>query len=86
MVVLPRRRWVGRRWIRCSNRYIIGVPDRAVVPGQRPRRPRSTGQRDRGQEAKKEKEVLREMLLDAARCPDLLLLRRLAMAQRYGTA
>jgi Helix-turn-helix domain len=40
VVVLPRRRWVGGRYVRTSNRYVIGVPDRAVVPGRRPPWPR----------------------------------------------
>ena len=84
VVVLPRRRWIKGRYVRSSNRYVIGVPDRAVVPGQRPPWPRraSTGQIGRVQEKEERKAALDTMLRAAAAAPDLLAMRRAAMAQR----
>src|ERR1700733_11355837 len=71
------RRWLRGRYVRTSNRDVIGVPDRAVAPGQRPPwlRRASTGQR---QESVSKQEALDEMLRAAAAAPDLLLRRRLA--------
>jgi hypothetical protein len=79
VVVLPRRRWLRGRYVRTSNRYVIGVPDRVVVPGQRAPWPRraSTGQSGRGQEKEERKAALDDMLREAAAAPDLLLRRRL---------
>jgi hypothetical protein len=82
MVVLPRRRWVKGRYVRTSNRYVIGIPDRAVVPGQRPPRPRSTGQNGQRQESVKKEEALNALLRAAAAAPDLLAARRAAMQRR----
>jgi hypothetical protein len=83
VVVLPRRRWVGGRYVRSSNRYVIGVPDRAVVPGQRPPWPRraSTGQNGRGQDSVS-KEEANEWLQAAAAAPDLLAMRRATIQAR----
>lgn len=58
VVVLPRRRWLRGRYVRTSNRYVLGVPDRDVMHGQRPPWPcrRSTGQISQGQESVSKKE------------------------------
>jgi hypothetical protein len=86
MVVLPRRRWVKGRYLRTSNRYLIGVPDLAVTPGQRPpARRRSTGQNGHRPVVSKQA-ALEEMLQQAAGQPDLLALRRAAMLQRQRAA
>jgi hypothetical protein len=86
VVVLPRRRWLRGRYVRTSNRYVIGVPDRAVVAGQRPPWPRraSTGQSGQRQESVSKQEALDEMLRAAAAAPDLLLARRLVMEGRQN--
>ena len=86
VVVLPRRRWLRGRYVRTSNRYVIGVPDRAVVPGQRAPWPRraSTGQSGRGQDKEEREAALNEMLRAAAAAPDLLLRRRLVIEGRIG--
>jgi Helix-turn-helix domain len=83
MVVLPRRRWAKGRYVRTSNRYVIGVPDRAVVPGQRAPWPRraSTGQIGLVQDKKEREVALSQMRLEAAAAPDLLAMRRAAMAR-----
>jgi hypothetical protein len=86
MVVLPRRRWVKGRYVRTSNRYVIGIPDRAVVPGQRPPRPRSAGQNGQRPETVSKQEALEAMLRAAAAAPDLLAMRRAAMQQRQIAA
>ena len=88
VVVLPRRRWLRGRYVRTSNRYVIGVPDRAVVPGQRPPWPRraSTGQIGRGEIQVSKKEALEAMLLAAAAAPDLLAARRKTMEARLAGA
>jgi Helix-turn-helix domain len=83
MVVLPRRRWHRGRYLRTSNRYILGVPDRAVAPGQRPPWPRrATGQAGRVQDKEERKAALDAMMQAAAGLPDLLAMRRAVMAQR----
>jgi helix-turn-helix protein len=84
VVVLPRRRWLRGRYVRTSNRYVIGVPDRAVVPGQRPPWPprRPGGQIGQGQESVSKQEALDDMLRAAAAAPDLLLARRWVMEGR----
>jgi hypothetical protein len=86
MVVLPRRRWVKGRYVRSSNSYVIGVPDRAVVPGQRAPWPRraSTGQSGRVQDKEERKAALEELLRAAAAAPDLLLRRRMVIEGRVG--
>ena len=86
VVVLPRRRWLRGRYVRTSNRYVIGVPDRAVVPGQRAPWPRraSTGQSGQGQDKEEREAALNEMLRAAAAAPDLLLRRRLVIEGRIG--
>jgi Helix-turn-helix domain len=83
VVVLPRRRWVRGRYVRTSNRYVIGVPDRAVAPGQRPPWPcrASTGQIGQRQEKEERKAALDAVLREAAAAPDLLAMRREAMAR-----
>jgi hypothetical protein len=88
VVVLPRRRWLKGRYVRTSNRYVIGVPDRAVVPGQRPPWPRraSPGQIGLVQIQVSKKEALDELLLAAAAAPDLLTARRAAFAAGLGVA
>ena len=71
--MLPRRRWLRGRYLRTSsNRYVIGVPDRAVVPGQRPPwlRRASTGQSGQRQESVSKQEALDEMLRAAATAGD----------------
>jgi hypothetical protein len=67
-----------------SNRYVIGVPDRAVVPGQRAPWPprRSTGQIGRVQEKEERKTALDAMLRTAAALPDLLAMRRAVIEGR----
>jgi DNA-binding transcriptional MocR family regulator len=86
VVVLPRRRWLRGRYVRTSNRYVIGVPDRAVVPGQRPPWPcrASTGQIGQRQEKEERKAALDALLRAGAAAPDLLQARREAMAARFG--
>ena len=88
MVVLPRRRWLRGKYVRSSNRYVIGVPDRAVVPGQRAPWPRraSTGQIGRGQEKEERKQALDAILRAAAAAPDLLAARRAAFAAGLAQA
>jgi hypothetical protein len=83
MVVLPRRGWHNGRYVRTSNRYILGAPNRPVVPGQRPPWPRraSTGQAGRVQDSvSKQEATLNAMLQEAAGLPDLLAARRAVMA------
>jgi Helix-turn-helix domain len=88
MVVLPRRRWVRGKYVRSSNHYVLGVPDRAVVPGQRPLWPRraSTGQIGLVQDKEERKTALDDLLRAAAAAPDLLLRRRAAFAAGLGVA
>jgi DNA-binding transcriptional MocR family regulator len=65
-------RWAERRvraawrWLRTSNRYWLTT----------------TGQLARGGESSSKKEALRALLAEAARMPDLLAMRRQAMAQQ----
>jgi hypothetical protein len=88
LVVLPRRRWSKGRYVRTSNRYVLGVPDRAVLPGQRAPWPprRSTGQIGRVQDKEERKAALDDLLRAAAAAPDLLLRRRAAFAAGLGVA
>jgi DNA-binding transcriptional MocR family regulator len=88
-------RWAERRvraawrWLRTSNRYWLTTPESPVTAGLKQRRPKpvrpvdsTTGQLARGGESSSKKEALRALLAEAARMPDLLAMRRQAMAQQ----
>jgi hypothetical protein len=81
-----RRIRAGWRWLRTSNVYRLAVPAGPVQRGMRPGWPRrrTNGQSDGGGENLNKKGALREMLRGAAALPDLLALRRAAMAARLG--
>jgi hypothetical protein len=77
------------RWLRTSNRYWLTTPESPVTAGLKQRRPKpvrpvdsTTGQLARGGESSSKKEALRALLAEAARMPDLLAMRRQAMAQQ----
>jgi hypothetical protein len=81
-----RRVRAGWRWLRTSYAYRLALPDGPVQRGMRspwPRR-RTSGQSDGEGESLNKKGALREMLRAAAALPDLLALRRAAMAARLG--
>jgi hypothetical protein len=81
-----RRIRAGWRWLRTSNAYRLAVPDGPVRHGMRPEWPRrrTSAQCDGGGESRKKEEALKAMLRAAAALPDLLALRRAAMAARLG--
>jgi hypothetical protein len=81
-----RRIRAGWRWLRTSNAYRLAVPGGPVQHGMRPTWPRrrTTVQSDGEGESLNKKGALREMLRAAAALPDLLALRRAAMATRLG--
>ncbi len=85
-----RRVRAGWRWLRTSNAYRLAVPDGPVQPGMRAPFPRpatcpaTTGQTVRGEEDLSKKGALQDMLTAAAGLPDLLAMRRAAMAGRVG--
>jgi hypothetical protein len=81
-----RRIRAGWRWLRTSNAYRLAVPGGPVRRGMRPTWPRrrTNGQSDRKGESLNKKGALREMLRAAAALPDLLALRRAAMAVRLS--
>jgi hypothetical protein len=83
---MERRIRAGWRWLRTSNAYRLAVPGGPVRRGMRPAWPRrrTSGQSDGEGESLTKKEALREMLRAAAALPDLLALRRGAMAARFG--
>jgi hypothetical protein len=83
---MERRIRAGWRWLRTSNAYRLAVPDGPVRHGMRPAWPhrRTSGQSDGEGESLNKKGALREMLRAAAALPDLLALRRAAMAVRLG--
>jgi hypothetical protein len=86
VVVLPRRRWLKGRFVRTSNRYIIGVPDRGVVPGQRPPWPprRSTGQNGLVQVLERKEDAHDDARGRGQGTLDLLAARRQQMAARFA--
>ncbi len=79
-----RRLRAGWRWLRTSNSYRLVVPDGTVQAGLRPvwRRRATTGQLGRGGESLKKEEAWEEMRRAASALPDLLAMRRAAMADR----
>jgi hypothetical protein len=81
-----RRIRAGWRWLRTSNAYRLAVPDGPVQRGMRPAwsRRRTTAQSGGEGESLSKKRALGEMLRAAAALPDLLALRRAAMAARLG--
>jgi len=81
-----RRIRAGWRWLRTSSAYRLVVPGGSVQRGMRPVWPRrrTSGQCDGEGEGLNKKRALREMLRAAAALPDLLALRRAAMAARLG--
>ena len=81
-----RRIRAGWRWLRTSNVYRLAVPGGPVQHGMRPVWPRrrTNGQSDGEGESLNKKGALRETLRAAAALPDLLALRRAAMAARLG--
>jgi hypothetical protein len=81
-----RRIRAGWRWLRTSNAYRLAVPGGPVQGGMRPAWPRrrTTAQSDGEGESLNKKGALREMLRAAAALPDLLALRRAAMAAHFG--
>lgn len=76
-----RRRRSGWRWLRTSNLYGFAIPVGPVQPSARPAFPKhsTTRQTGGGGERINNKEALRSMLADAARGPDLLAARRMAV-------
>ena len=81
-----RRIRAGWRWLRTSNAYRLVLPGGPVQRGMRPAWPRrrTTAQCEGEGENLKKEGALREMLRVAAELPDLLALRRAAMAARLG--
>jgi hypothetical protein len=81
-----RRIRTGWRWLRTSNAYRLMLPGGPVQRGMRPAWPRrrTTAQSDGEGESLNKKGALREMLRAAAALPDLLALRRAAMAAHFG--
>jgi AraC-like DNA-binding protein len=80
-----RRVRAGWRWLRTSNAYRLEHPDGEVRPGLRPAWPArraTSGQDGRGGESINKKRMLTEMLLEAARLPDLLARRRAAFERQ----
>jgi hypothetical protein len=81
-----RRVRAGWRWLRTSNRYSFTTPAVPVQAGMRPvsRAPALTDIAA-GEERVSKKEAIEEMLRSAARAPDLLAMRREAMARIGGS-
>lgn len=81
------------RWLRTSNSYSLSVPETPIDPGMKPkcwRRP-TNGQKDREGESLEKKDAslgrsaaLAGMIREAAGLPDLLAMRREAMAAMLG--
>jgi hypothetical protein len=84
-----RRVRAGWRWLRTSNVYRFLTPPEPVQPGLRAARCRARAATTRHtvcEGESQEKDALDEMLRAAAAAPDLLLARRIAMAQRQVTS
>jgi DNA-binding transcriptional MocR family regulator len=77
-----RRVRAGWRWLRTSNLYRLLCPHSPVEPGQRITRQHLPDKRP--DEGKGRSKMLREMVVEAAALPDLLLLRRQVMVARWA--